>query len=657
MDPNPALDPPAVAARSGVTWRSLLSGSLLAFCVSLGAPYGNMVLRGSYMALDFSTAGAIFLFFIFVFVIHTGLRLVHRNFALRREELVVTYIMAIVGCSIPTMGLTEYLLPIISGGIYYATPENEWDQLIHPLVPDWIVPQDYDAIKFFYEGSPRGYDLPWQAWVPALSAWLPLILCIYFSMICIMVFLRRQWIARERLTFPLVQVPLAMIDEEVDHTSALKPFFKNPLMWAGFAIPFIVGNFNALHNYFNFIPSVQLSTSIPLFRNTTNWIIALSFPMLGFSYFVNLDIAFAIWFFNFLARIQQGAFSIIGISSTEKLYYAGGFPILAHQGMGAMIVLVLLGLWTGRDHFKQIARKAFGRAPDVDDSDEMLSYRVAVWGFIASNIFIAGWFFMAGMALWVVPIYLFAMYLLFISITRVVAEGGIAAARAPLIASDFVTSSLGNTILGPHTLVALGFTYVWAADIRTYVMASCANGLKLAEEQLQRQKRTLFFAIFLAILVSLATSIATILYLSYTYGGINLNGWFFGPTGGPAYPFNFISGEMNNPDGPDIIGWISTVSGGGIMALLMLARQHLLWWPLHPLGFAVSTISMTNYISFSVFLAWLFKTIILKYGGPSLFQRARPFFLGLILGQFAVAGLWLVIDYFTGMTDNNIYWV
>ena len=60
------------------------------------------------------------------------------------------------------------------------------------------------------------------------------------------------------------------------------------------------------------------------------------------------------------------------------------------------------------------------------------------------------------------------------------------------------------------------------------------------------------------------------------------------------------------------------------MALLMLARQHFLWWPLHPLGFAVSTISMTNYISFSVFLAWLIKTVILKYGGPVLFRHAKP---------------------------------
>lgn len=84
------------------------------------------------------------------------------------------------------------------------------------------------------------------------------------------------------------------------------------------------------------------------------------------------------------------------------------------------------------------------------------------------------------------------MYLIFIAITRVVAEGGIAAARAPLIAADFTTSAPGTAAMGPHSLVALGFTFVWAADMRTFVMASAANGLKLAEEQLGRGKHGLF---------------------------------------------------------------------------------------------------------------------------------------------------------------------
>ena len=180
---NAPLTQPAV---SGVTGRSLTTGALLTAAIAFGAPYGNMVLRGSYMALDFSTAAAIFLFFLLVLLVHTSLGLVHRRLAFRREELVVVYIMAIVGCSIPTMGLTEYLLPIISGAMYYATPENEWAQLVHPHVREWLVPQDTEAVKYFYEGAPRGYGVPWQAWVTPLAAWLPLIVALYVSMVCIM---------------------------------------------------------------------------------------------------------------------------------------------------------------------------------------------------------------------------------------------------------------------------------------------------------------------------------------------------------------------------------------------------------------------------------------------------------------------------------------
>ena len=93
------------------------------------------------------------------------------------------------------------------------------------------------------------------------------------------------------------------------------------------------------------------------------------------------------------------------------------------------------------------------------------------------------------------------------------------------------------------------------------------------------------------------------------------------------------------------------------MALLMLARHRLLWWPIHPLGFPISTSWMTNYLSGSVFLAWLIKSVMLKYGGPSLYQKARPFFLGGILGQFVCAGVWLIIENFTGMTENKLYWI
>ncbi len=59
-----------------------------------------------------------------------------------------------------------------------------------------------------------------------------------------------------------------------------------------------------------------------------------------------------------------------------------------------------------------------------------------------------------------------------------------------------------------------------------------------------------------------------------------------------------------------------------------------------------------NWVWFSILLAWLLKTLTLKYTGAAGYARTRPFFLGLILGQVVVTGMWLVIDFFTGMTGN-----
>jgi hypothetical protein len=50
----------------------------------------------------------------------------------------------------------------------------------------------------------------------------------------------------------------------------------------------------------------------------------------------------------------------------------------------------------------------------------------------------------------------------------------------------------------------------------------------------------------------------------------------------------------------------------------------------------------------------LIKITALKYGGPRTYALTRPFFIGVVIGQFVAAGLWLVIDGFTGMVGNSV---
>ena len=93
------------------------------------------------------------------------------------------------------------------------------------------------------------------------------------------------------------------------------------------------------------------------------------------------------------------------------------------------------------------------------------------------------------------------------------------------------------------------------------------------------------------------------------------------------------------------------------MLLLTWLRQRFLWWPLHPIGFPIMTSWVVDWMWFSVFLAWLVKVTVLKYGGAPLFARSREFFLGLIVGRMLISGGWLVVDYISGMVGNPIFWI
>ena len=56
----------------------------------------------------------------------------------------------------------------------------------------------------------------------------------------------------------------------------------------------------------------------------------------------------------------------------------------------------------------------------------------------------------------------------------------------------------------------------------------------------------------------------------------------------------------------------------------------------------------------SFFIGWLLKWLMLRYGGPKRTLALRPFFLGLIIGPLLTAGVWTIIDCFTGMQMNQV---
>ena len=630
--------------KSPFSLQGLLVGTALSIVIGLVAPYG-LVFQYFLIGFNPSSPGAIFFFFILTLFVNAILALIRRHFALSRADLVLIYCMLLMAVTMPTWGLGFFLIGTMIYPYYYATPENRFAELFHDLIPTWMAPQDMHAIEYFYEGLPKGASIPWGAWAEPMLWWFAFITALGLMLVCMSAILHRQWSVHERLTYPMAQLPQSMIEKGDNAASLVAPFFKSKVMWLGFAIPFICFSFTGLHHFFPVVPPFPFFHDRLWWFDHTVWLVlAFSFAWVGFFYLANLEISFSIWFFYVMLKFEEGVFKTLGIASTEKLSsYEYSQPAdLTHQATGAVIVLVLYGLWIARVHLRDVLRNAWSPATGVDDSEELLSYRTATVGFLASLFFVTAWLWRSGVPALVLPVLVVVSLIFFILVARVVATAGVATARSPIVPAYFIISGFGTSILGSQGLIALNFTFTWQGESRTSPMVACSNGLKLAET-IRGPKGRLFWGLMISLVCSLGAAVYISLHMAYTYGAVNLDA--LGTVGGHGWPY--IGPTIMEMPEMNVRGWIFRGIGGLAEGFLVWAQHRWFWWPLHPLGFAIAVGWLTGHIWFSAMIAWGIKLMILHFWGPGMFQSLRPFFLGLILGEVAVAGFWGVIYHFT----------
>ena len=608
-------------------------------------PFLYLYIDGANSSSYFTNQIATVILFVLVAFVNVALGRLRRSWVFQKGELVVIFILMSLANS--THILVHYWVPMVGSPFYYARSENNWLTLINPHIPSWIVPQDPAAIRAFFEGAEGGAtEIPWEVWLEPVIGWLPMIVALHLGSVCLMVVVRRRWMEHERLIYPVMQMPLAMVQDD-ERGSLIKPFFRNWVMWMGFAVSMIVGIAIGLRAYFPFIPTINLDFPFPLFSAR------LSFATMSFFFLIQREVAFGLWAFTLLNNLQGFVYHEIGWGIDQEpalSVWSHTLPSLVHQSMGGMIVLVLGGLWVGREHIWNVCRKAFGRAPEVDDGDEIISYRGAVWGSLASFAVMVWWSWRMGMPLVGVLVFLFFLFVVFMALTRIIAEGGVAVIYTPLVVADASVSAVGTSAFGASGLVGLMFTRILGNDMLNFAMPHVANGLKLSGE-IEGRRRLLFWGMLLAILLATAGALWMLLHLSYIFGAINLRPVHFMWL--PTYVGDYTAARISNPSGPSWLGWFHTGIGSGVMVLLLLARRFWGWWPLHPIGFPIS--SVFGWMAFNAFLAWTIKGPILRFGGVSLYRRVRPFFLGLILGQFTDYGLFWIVDGFAGMIGNKTY--
>ena len=146
----------------GVTPRALIAGLLLAAGVGASVPYLGFQVRGSIASAFFYSQIAHAVLFILVIFINLLLRWCRLG-AFNAGELVVMFICMSLGNASGTV--LSYWMPLVAGPYYQANAENNWLNVLVPLIPEALMPRDLDAIHALYEGSRSSVVIRWEVWI------------------------------------------------------------------------------------------------------------------------------------------------------------------------------------------------------------------------------------------------------------------------------------------------------------------------------------------------------------------------------------------------------------------------------------------------------------------------------------------------------------
>lgn len=585
------------------------------------------------------------------------LKRVSGRLKLSPAELMVIYFMMVCAALMSSFGFAAELLPSLMGVNYYATPEGGWRSLFYKHIPSWLVPWDpsgperQQISRSFYEGLRWGETIPWNHWILPLAAWIALAFLLFFLMACTATLFRRQWVEGERLSFPLVQLPVEMASGE--STS----FTGSRLMWAGFALPFLFHGLNGLHNMFPTIPSIKVMWSLNDYFVTRPLSdvyitpIVISWSVVGFSYLLPMDVSFSFWFFLLFFRFQDLMGSIMGYKFDNMPLYPTRFYV-GYQSAGAFVVIAAAMLYFARPHLKMVAARVTGRCKDPIDANEFMSYRTAFWGGIISFALIVFWCSMAGMNPLVAAFMIFCfVFILVLVLTRCVSEVGLLMLQPVFRPMDLWAVVAPRAALGVQNLTIMALLNgVFMRDPRT-LMPVFMDSMKSAD-MVRARKKAFAIGILIAVITAAIAACYFQLTTVYKYGGVRLNTWFF-HVNSQLY-FQEAQGILagSKEFDPRAPMWF----GVGIIftIFLYIMRTRLWWWPFHPLGYAMGSAWPCIVYWSAFFVGWFLKAMILRYGGPKTYRNFRPFFLGLIFGEFTAGLLWTGIVALLGIQGPSI---
>jgi len=562
----------------------------------------------------------------------------------KRGELSIIYIVLSIASGIGGHSMMQILPPMLGHPFWFATEENDWKNLFWNHVPSWLSVNDKSVLKGYYEGGPLYNIQHLKVWIIPIATWSVFIFVVLLIMLCINIIIRRQWVENEKLSYPIIQLPLEMTSPN---------FFSNRMMWIGFTIVAIIDIINGLHFLFPTIPKVfskryNIALSSPPFNAMGNLPFAMYPFVIGLGFLIPLDLSFSCWLFFWFWKLQLLLGNAIGLRSLP------GFPYINSQAVGGYIGVTLIAIYTSRKHLLGICKQFFVAEKSLGNSGDTMSYRTTIIVLLGGILFLIIFCHQAGISITVTIVFFILFFLISLGITRMRAELG-----APVHdihytgPEEIMIWAVGTQKLGAANLTGLSFFWFLTRTHYSHVMPHQLEGFKLSTSTGISQKQVTF-AMVLAAGVGILSAFWVLLHIPYQMGALTripfptvsafgrepwsrLESWLINPS--PAnYPETLFLG----------IGILFTF-------FLMFMRMKFFWFPLYPAAYAVTNSWGIHNIWFCLFLAWVVKLVTLRFFGLKTHQKATPFFLGLILGEFTVGCLWTIVGILFGISTYGFY--
>jgi hypothetical protein len=643
--------------------RALVLGALLIPLNGYWIVLMERVMYGPYPSTISLFANAVFLLFLLV-ALNALLRRTVPRYAFSQGELLTIYTMLAISTGLAGLDGVSILSQIIPLGAWFGT-KNGWDGFLDAF-PDWLVVRDREVLRGHFLGNSSFYRPEvLHAWLTPMLAWTLFFTLLMLVANCINVLVRRQWADHERLTFPIIWLPMEMTEGGFG-----SQFFRNRLMWGGFALSAGLSLWNGIAFLYPSLPSFPLGITdlkpflSPRLFSVTEWFPVTLYPLaIGLSYLLPLDLLFSCWFFFFFWRGQEVTTAAMGWDTTPD------FPFIREQGFGSVLGLFAFYLWTGRRYYAAIWRRAVASirtrgktAPPEENRPEgtagrpveALSERGALAGLAFGAAGLLLFCHLAHVTLWVSVLF-FVIYIATITvITRIRAELGPPVHDFHFIGPDnMIPRVMGANAVSHNDLAFFVFSFSMTRAHRGDTMPVGLEGLQMARLR-QLEARRMLIAILLATALGTFATLWAFEHQAYHYGVTAKfnSGYALGKQSMDRMG-TWVGGTLDTHPNSMATGAI----GVGLLTTLFLAACRLRWFgfPFHPIGYAISSSWAIGLVWLPMLIAWLLKGFTMRYGGLRAYRQFLPFFLGLVLGDCVMGSIWALISLLLHIRTYNFF--